>query len=129
VKNSKPITEDDVYLTELLIAKSFGNLKHSVAKASSDALSSVGNTVGGTVRKHPYATAGTAVGAGILMFMLYKLMNRSGSSRRKNAREREERSRSSMSTDLLGMLVPIAAPYLAAYLEKYLGRIFSKDRD
>ena len=129
MKNSKPITEDDVYLTELLIAKSFGNLKRSVAKASSDALSSVGNTVGGTVRKHPFATAGTAVGAGILMFMLYKLMNRSGSSRRQYSSEREERSRSGLATDLLGMLVPIAAPYFAAYLEKYLGQMFSKGRD
>jgi hypothetical protein len=129
VKNRRPITEDDIYLTELLIAKSYGNLKHSVAKASSDALSSIGDTVGGSVRKHPYATAGAAVGAGILMFMLYKLMNRGGSSRRKKASERDERSRSGMTTDLLGMLIPIAAPYLTAYLEKSLGRMFARGRD
>ena len=90
MKNRRPITEDDVYLTELLIARSYGNLKHSVAKASSDALGSVGDAVGGTVRKHPYATAGAAVGAGIIMFMLFRLMNRGGSSRRKGASEREE---------------------------------------
>lgn len=129
MKNRRPITEDDIYLTELLIAKSYGNLKRSVAKASSDALSSVGTTVGGTVRNHPCATAGAAVGAGVLMFMLYKLMNRGGSSRQKKASEREERSRSNMTMDLLGMFIPLAAPYFTAYLEKYLGRMVARDRD
>ena len=129
MKNRRSITEDDVYLTELLIAKSYGNLKHSVARTSSEALSAVGETVGGSVRKHPCATAGAAVGAGVLMFMLYKLMNRGGSSRREKTREREERSRSNMTMDLLGMFIPIAAPYFTAYLEKYLGRMVARDRD
>jgi hypothetical protein len=129
VKNRRQITEDDIYLTELLIAKSYGNLKHSVARASSDALSSVGDAVGGSVRKHPYAAAGAAVGAGLLMFMIFKLMNRGGSSRRKKASEREEKSRSGMTSDLLGMVIPLAAPYFMAYLEKSLGRMFSKGRD
>jgi SLT domain-containing protein len=129
VKNRRPITEDDVYLTELLIAKSYGNLKHSVARASSDALSSVGDAVGGSIRKHPYATAGAAVGAGLLMFMFFKLMNRGRSSRRRKTSEREDRVRSNMTTDILGMLIPLAAPYFTAYLEKSLGRMFSKGRD
>ena len=129
MKNRRPITEDDVYLTELLIAKSYGNLKHSVARASSDALSSVGDAVGGSIRKHPYATAGAAVGAGLLMFMFFKLMNRGRSSRRRKTSEREDRVRSNMTTDILGMLIPLAAPYFTAYLEKSLGRMFSKGRD
>jgi hypothetical protein len=128
VKNRRPITEDDVYLTELLIAKSYGNLKHSVAKASSDALGSVGDAVGGTVRKHPYATAGAAVGAGLIMFMLFRLMKAGGSSRRKGNSDREK-SRSGRHSDILGMLVPIVAPYLTAYLEKSLGRMFARGRD
>jgi hypothetical protein len=128
VKNRRPITEDDVYLTELLIARSYGKLKHSVVKASSDALGSFGDAVGGTVRKHPYATAGAAVGAGIIMFMLFRLMNPGGSSRRKGGSDREK-SRSGMHPDILGMLMPIAAPYLTAYLEKYLGRMFARNRD
>jgi len=128
VKNPRPITEDDVYLTELLIARSYGKLKHSVAKASSDALGSVGDALGGTVRKHPFATAGAAVGAGIIMFMLFRLMNRGGSSRRKGGSD-QEKSRSGMHADIPGMLVPIVAPYLTAYLEKYLGRMFARGRD
>lgn len=128
MKNRRPITEDDVYLTELLIARSYGKLKNSVVKASSDVLSSVGDSVGGTVRKHPYATAGAAVGAGILMFMFFKLMNPGGSSRRKGDSDRKK-PRSSLTTDLLGMLMPVVAPYFAAYLEKYLGRMFARDQD
>jgi hypothetical protein len=129
VKNRRPITEDDVYLTELLIAKSYGNLKHSVVRTTSDAFSSVGETVGGTVRKHPYATAGAAVGAGIIMFMLFRMMNPGRSSGRKGGSDRDKMFRPEMTTDILGMLMPIAAPYLTAYLEKYLGRMFAKGRD
>ena len=128
MKNHRPITEEDVYLTELLIARSYGKLKHSVEKASSDALGSVADAVGGTVRKHPYATAGAAVGAGIIMFMLFRMMNTRGSSRQKGGSDREK-SRSGMHADILGMLVPIVAPYLTAYLEKYLARMFTRGRD
>jgi hypothetical protein len=128
VKNRRPITEDDVYLTELLIARSYGKLKHSVVRASSDALGSVSDAVGGTVRKHPYATAGAALGAGIIMFMLFRLMNPGGSSRQKEDRGREK-SRSGRHADILGMLAPVVLPYLTAYLEKYLGRMFARDRD
>jgi hypothetical protein len=38
-------------------------------------------------------------------------------------------SRSGMAKDLLGMLLPIIAPYFTAYLENYLGRMFSRPRD
>jgi len=128
VKNRRPITEDDAYLTELLIPRSYGKLKHSVVRVSSDALGSVGDAVGGTVRKHPYATAGAAVGAGIIMFMLFRLMNPGGSSRRKGNNNREN-SRPGRHMDIPGMLAPIVVPYLTAYLEKYLGRMFARGRD
>jgi hypothetical protein len=126
VEKHRPITEDDIYLTELLIARSYQKLKHSVARTSSDALGSIGETVGGTVRKHPYATAGTAVGAGIIMFMLFKLMNPGSSSKKKGGGDREHRSRSDMTTDIIGMLMPIVIPYITAYIEKYLGRTYSR---
>jgi hypothetical protein len=34
-----------------------------------------------------------------------------------------------MYPDILGMLVPVVAPYLTAYLEQYLGRMFARGRD
>jgi hypothetical protein len=130
VEKRRPITEDDIYLTELLIAKSYGNLKRSVARTSSETLASMGTAVGGTVKKHPYATAGTAVGVGILLFLFMKLMSGGGSSRKKHDSERDEKRRSSMSSDLLGMLMPLMIPYVTGYIESCLGRAFSrKDRD
>jgi hypothetical protein len=129
VKNRRPITEDDIYLTEILIAKSYGKLKHSVAKASADAFSCVGETVGGSVRKHPYATAGAAVGAGIILFGLFKLMNRGGSGKRRSAGDREHTSRSNMTMEILSLIMPMVTPYLTAYVEKYMGRMFSQDRN
>jgi hypothetical protein len=121
VEKRRPITEDDVLLTELLIARSYGNLKQSVIKTSFEALGSVG----GTIKKHPYATAGAAVGAGILLFGLFSLLNR-GSSRKGHGRERK--SRPDITSELFSLLMPVVTPYITAYLEKYLGRVFSRDR-
>jgi hypothetical protein len=126
VKDRRPITEDDILLTEMLIAKSYGNLKQSVVRASSDAFGTLGESVGGTIKKHPYATAGAAVGAGVLLVMLFKLMGRGGSGKRK---EDGGRGRSSdMGADILSMLMPLAMPYITAYLEKYLGSMVSGKR-
>ena len=124
MKNRRPITEDDVLLTELLIARSYGNLKKSVVKTSFAALGSVG----GTIKKHPYATAGAAVGAGILLFGLFALMFRGGSGRKKGDSERDRASRPDMTAEIFSLLMPVATPYITAYLEKFLGRTFSKDR-
>jgi len=124
VKNRRPITEDDVLLTELLIARSYGNLKKSVVKTSFEALGSVG----GTLKKHPYATAGVAVGAGILLFGLFALMFRGGSGRKRADGDRDHASRPDMTAEIFSLLMPVVTPYLTAYLEKFLGRTFSKDR-
>ena len=129
MKNRKPITEDDIYLTEMLIARSYGNLKQSVVRTSSETLGTLGGTVGGTIKKHPYATAGAAVGAGIILFGLFRLMNRGGSSKGRNEGGREHSSRSDMGMDIISMIMPVLTPYLTAYLEKSLGRMVSRDRD
>ena len=129
MENRRPITEDDVYLTELLLAKSYGNLKESVVKASSDALRSAGESVGGAVRRHPYATAGAAAGAGILLFLLFRLAGGGGSPGRRSHAVREEQPRSNPAMDLLGMLMPFVMPYITAYIEKSLGRVTGRERD
>jgi hypothetical protein len=126
MKNRRPINEDDILLTEMLIAKSYGNLKRSVVRASSDAFGSLGESVGGTIRKHPYATAGAAVGAGVILFGLFRLLNRSGSGKKKGDRGRDRTS--SPGVDILSLLMPLAMPYITAYLEKYLGRMVSRER-
>ena len=133
MKNRRPINEDDIYLTEMLIARSYGNLKKSIVRTSSETISSIGgslgDSVGGTIKKHPYATAGAAVGAGILLFGLFRLMTRSGSGKRKGDGGRDRSSRSGMGMDILSMMLPVFTPYITAYLEKNLGTMFSKGRD
>jgi hypothetical protein len=125
MKNRRPINEDDILLTEMLIAQSYGNLKKSVVQASSETLGTLGGAVGSTVRKHPYATAGAAVGAGIVLFGLFKLLNREGSGKR-GAEDRGQKS--GMNMDILSILMPLVTPYLTAYLENYLGKMVSQDR-
>jgi hypothetical protein len=124
VDRRRPITEDDVLLTELLIARSYGRLKQSVVKTSFAALGSVG----GTIKRHPYATAGAAMGAGILLSGLFALLIRGGSGRRRDAGERERTSRPDLMMEMFSLLVPVVTPYITAYVEKYLGRSFSRDR-
>ncbi len=111
-------------MTELLLARSFGNLKQSAVRASSRSLRSVG----GTIKEHPFAIAGTAAGAGIILYGLYRILTRNASGRRDISAERVTPSRQNLMWDLASMLVPVVTPYLTAYVEKYLGRKFSGGR-
>jgi hypothetical protein len=124
VERRKPITEDDLLLTELLLARSLGNLKQSVVREASRTFSSVG----GTVKKHPFAVAGAAVGAGVILYGLFRLLNRGGSGSRSVAGGREQASRSGMNTDLLSLMMPLIMPYITAYVGKYTGKMFSHGR-
>jgi hypothetical protein len=129
VENRRPITEEDIYLTELLIGQSYGRLKESVGRASSGAFSSMGDAVGNTVRTHPYAAAGVAVGAGVLLFGIFSMMNRTVSSKRESEGSRKRSSRSGIPSQIFSLILPLVAPYFAAYLEKIFGRIASRDQN
>lgn len=115
----KPITEEDLLVTELLLARSCENLKKSVVRTSTNSIKSVG----GSLRRHPFAIAGAAAGAGVILFGLYRLMSRGGPSGRHAGRE--PASRQTMSWELVSMLMPVVIPYITAYVEKYIGTKFS----
>jgi hypothetical protein len=125
VEKRRQVTEDDILMTEAMIARSYGRLKQSVARAPSQALSSLG----GTIRKHPVATAAVAVGAGLTLFGLFRLLTRQGATGGSATGGREQKSRPDMKMEILSMILPLVTPYIAGYLEKYMGRIFSKDRN
>jgi hypothetical protein len=125
VEKRKQVTEEDLLMTEAMIARSCRRLKQNIARAPSQALSSMG----GTVRKHPVAAAAAAVGAGIALYGLFRLITRHGSARENVTDRREQKSRSDMRMEILSMILPIVTPYIAGYLEKYMGRIFSENRD
>ena len=129
MKSRRPINEDDILLTEMLIARSYGDLKRSVVRVSSDTLGSLGESVGGTIKKHPYATAGAAIGAGILLYGLFRLMKGGSSGKREKQNGRGQATRSDMSGEIISMILPILTPYLTTYIEKYLGTMLSKKHD
>ena len=122
MERNRPITEDDILLTELLLARSYGNLKKSVIRTSCEALGSAGEAIGGTVRKHPYAAAGAAVGGGVLLFGILALLLRRGSGKRADRDEQDRSSRRALAREFLSMLMPVFMPYITAYVEKHLGR-------
>lgn len=125
MEKRRPITEEDVLLTELLIARSYGNLKQSADRASHGVFRSAGSTI----RRHPYAAAGAAIGAGIILFGLFRLLGRGGSGRRGASGDREYASRPDMTMEILSLIMPVITPYITAYAEKYLGRMSAKNRN
>jgi len=125
VEKHRQVTEEDIILTEELIARSYGRLKQSVVQAPSRALRGAGNTL----KEHPIAAAGAAVGAGITLYGLFRLMTRQGSVKESAAYGREKQSGPDMKRVILSLIIPIVTPYIAGYLGKYVGRIFSEDRD
>jgi len=124
VERRRQITEEDILMTEAMIARSYGRLKRSVVQAPSRAFRSAGETV----RKHPFATAAAAVGAGIALFGLFRLITRLGT-REKDAGSRERGSRPDMTRQILSMIIPLAAPYVTGYLKNYMAKVFSGERD
>jgi hypothetical protein len=124
VEKRRRITEDDVLMTEAMIARSYKRLKQSVARAPSRAFSSAGETV----RKHPLATAAAAVGVGITLYGLFRMMTRKGAGG-KDTRSGERRSGPDIPREILSMIIPLAAPYVTMYLKNYMAKVFSGERD
>jgi hypothetical protein len=115
MKNRKQITEEDLLVTEALIAESYGRLKKSVVQAPHKALGSVG----GTIRKHPFAAAAAAVAGGIGVYMIATRM----ASHRADARQKREQSSPDLVKEMLLIFLPMAAPHIAMYIQKYLGAL------
>jgi hypothetical protein len=125
VENRRQITEEDILMTEEMIALSFGRLKRSVVHAPSRAFCSAGETV----RKHPVAAAVAAAGAGIAIYGLFRLMTRRSAAGEKAPVHRERESRPGMSREIVSMIIPIVAPYIVGYLRNYMEGIFSSKQD
>jgi hypothetical protein len=129
MENRRRVTEEDLLITEALIAKSYSQLKQSVIQAPSRAYRSVGQTV----REHPFATAATAVVAGIVVFGIIKLITSRASVQEAQGRSRvtmqKDTSRPDLMHEMLSMIIPLVAPYITGYIQKYIGGILSGERD
>jgi hypothetical protein len=125
VEKRRQVTEEDILVTEEMIARSFGRLKKSVARAPSRAFGSAGETV----RKHPVAAVAAAIGVGIILYGFFRVMTRHGAAKGKAAGSRDRGSSPDMSREILSMIIPIVTPYVTGYLKNYMVGIFSRERD
>jgi hypothetical protein len=129
MENRRRVTEEDLLITEALIAKSYSQLKQSVIQAPSRAYRSVGQTV----REHPFATAATAVVAGIVVYGIIKQITSRASVQEAQGRSRvtmqKDTSRPDLMHEMLSMIIPLVAPYITGYIQKYIGGILSGERD
>lgn len=125
MEKRRQVTEEDILMTEEMIARSFGRLKRSVARAPSQAFRSAGETV----RKHPVAAAAAAIGVGIILYGLFRLMTRHGAAKEQAAGSRDRGSRPDMSREILSIIIPIITPYVTGYLKNYMAGIFSREQD
>jgi hypothetical protein len=128
MENRRRITEEDLLVTEALIAASYSQLKQSVVQAPSRALKSAGQTV----RDHPYATVATIVVAGVALYGIFKIMSSRPSSDdvRHNPQISRQKNTGSMDLlqELLPLIMPMVTPYIMGYIQKYLGKIQSGNR-
>lgn len=133
METRRRVTEEDLLVTEALIAQSYGHLKQSVMQAPSRVCRSFGETVGQTIREHPYASAATAVVAGAGAYGVLNLMTSRSSVQESQGRSRDpiqnESSRPDLMHELLLLMVPLAAPYITDSIQKYLGSILSGESD
>lgn len=118
--NRRRITEEDLLVTETLIAESYGQVRQSVAQAPSRALGSFCTTI----KKHPFASAATAVVAGAVLVGIFKLVTS-----RSTYNEEQGTSRPDLTHQILSMMIPLAAPYITGYIQNYIGRIISGKRE
>jgi len=111
------VTEEDLHVTEALIADSFGRLKKSITDAPHEAVRPASNLI----REHPFITTAAAAGIGVVAFQAFRMM-----APRKAAKGQEKRG--GLSSGLVGQLLTLAAPYIASTLQQQLSHALSGER-
>jgi hypothetical protein len=129
VEDHRRVTEEDLLITEALIAESYGRLKQSVVQAPSRALRSAGQAIS----EHPFAAAATATVAGIIAYKLLGLLTPRvvvhEADVQPHATVKTARSRPDLMMEILSVILPLAAPYVAGLIQSYLGKIHPGERD
>ena len=120
MENRKRITEEDLLVTEALIAESYGRLKKSVVDTPARALVPLSQII----REHPLEAAATAVGGGIAAYGIARMMapsRRADGDKKRHGKKKKARRRQDPVMDILSVLLPLAIPYLTGFIEKYTG--------
>jgi hypothetical protein len=128
VEDRRRVTEQDLLVTEALIAESYGRLKQSVAQAPSRALRSAGQAI----CEHPFAAAATATVAGVIAYELLGLFKPRAVARKADVHPQTEvknaGSRPDLMMEMVSVILPLAAPYVAGLIQSYLGKTQSEGR-
>lgn len=120
MENRRRITEEDLLVTEALIARSYGRLKKSVIQAPANLLVPVSRVIS----EHPLEAAATAVGGGIAAYGIARMAtprSDADTGKKRHGKKKKSKRRLDPITEILSALLPLAIPYLTAYLEKYMG--------
>ena len=127
--NRRRITEEDLLVTETLIAESYGQVRQSVAQAPSRAFESFYTTI----KKHPFAAAATAVVGGAVLFGIFRLVTSKSTYHEEQGRSRSQfqgnTRRPDLTQEMLSMIIPLAAPYITGYIQNYIGKILSGKKE
>jgi hypothetical protein len=120
MENRRRITEEDLLVTEKLIAESYGRLKKSIVKAPARVLVPVSQAIS----EHPLEAAATAVGGGIAAYGIARMVaprNGAEEGKKRHGKKKRGRRRHDPLMEILSALLPLAIPYITGYLEKYMG--------
>lgn len=125
-RSRQRITEEDILLTESLIAESYGRLKKSVIQAPFSAIGSIT----GAMMDHPFETAAAAGGFGMGLYGLFNLMDSQGTATERASYRKEGKTNSGdAGMEIMCMIVPVVAPYLIECLEKCMEDTHTRHRD
>ena len=124
MEKRRRVTEEDLLITEALIAESYSQLKQSVIQVPSRAY----RLVGQTVREHPYESAATAVGAGAAVYGIIKLMTarvcvQEPQERPRATTRQKDTGRPDLMQEMLPILIPLVVPYITDCIRNYIGEI------
>ena len=120
MEKRRPVTEEDLLVTERLIAESYKKLKKSVVQAPARALGPISQVIS----DHPVEAAATAVGGGIAAYGIARMLaphHRDNEYRKKHGKKKRSKRRYDPMMDILSAIVPLVIPYITGYLEKYMG--------
>jgi hypothetical protein len=121
MKNRRQITEEDLLVTESLIAESYGQLKKSVVQAPHRALGSFG----GTIRKHPFAAMAVAIAGGIAAYgFVTRIASRSSGTMQKKGQNQPD-----LMKEMLSIFLPLAAPHIVTFIQKYLSNFIQSGKN
>lgn len=120
MENYRRITQEDLLVTEVLIAKSYGRLKKSVQEAPAKALGPISQTIS----EHPLEAAAIAVGGGVAAYGIARMISSAhnpDANKKRHTKKKKAKRHYNPMTDILSTIIPLALPYITGYLKKYMG--------